>query len=113
MNRALGTDGTINLAIISLESEGKERVGLKRAFWMVEIFSDLKIWHKPVDVRDWVARKTLNRKNWGKSLPRSIIIKLLKAKDKGILKVLRRNKASGTMFLKCWEKIVVNPDFHI
>lgn len=29
MNRALGTDGTINLAIISLESEGKERVGLK------------------------------------------------------------------------------------
>lgn len=32
MNRALGTDGTINLAIISLESEGKERVGLKRAF---------------------------------------------------------------------------------
>lgn len=29
MNRALGTDETINLAFISLVSEGKERVGLK------------------------------------------------------------------------------------
>ena len=32
MNRALGTDGTINLAFNSLESEGKERVRLKKVF---------------------------------------------------------------------------------
>ena len=35
MNRTLGTDGTINLAFISLESEGKERVGLKKVFYLL------------------------------------------------------------------------------
>jgi len=35
MNRTLRTYGTINLAFISLESEGKERVGLKKVFYLL------------------------------------------------------------------------------
>lgn len=49
-------------------------------------------------------------------MPRNIINKILKTKDKErILIIVRGNKPEGSdiIFFKCWKKRIVNPEFYV